>query len=1197
MRIESTFFPVYNRSHNNDLYSAHIKGLYQYEPNSESTLQVSVHGVSYLSALQTVPLGAAHSVRAVLRTPDAYVDRVRIRVAFQLRDAFGHVMVDASGASVLLNVTLGGSSVVSSCHTGNVAAHNVAFCSRDYLPPDWFVGGGVATTAVVLRVGDVDISESSAGTLTVHAQPAWYGSLGGVLTSAGVFAALPTSPVYAEANFEVALYAHTGGNSLEAYSVELYYENTRLEYMQHVGSDMFNTIVFQDMGTFLVLNPVGKPAHVSDATTTGTAVYLATVTMRFRNGVAAATYAGAFSVRVSTFVNPGGVTFLEQADGVVLDLRNTAQGSAQGSMVVKAVQDVGLFAYLQTTTLANLALLTNVTQAYEVSAVVVSDYDAADMATSVSAACSTSASALVLTLNGCMVELSSAQSEGAAAAVVTAAYASLSADVSFSVYVPAAVSVTAADAVLHQLEYASGGSGTCSDYTYQRTRLSAMADGLDVTPLVSFAVNDTWVAKISSDFLVGLSPGIVSVYLEGRDIGYASTSIEVSSARVTAVNLTSRVVTGARWDEVPPSSYFGLFRATAQLSTSMTAEGHYGRIFSRVEWSDGQLQDVGPDLTGSSELNVMSQTDNVNVSLGGDNFWQAMVPFGANSECSRGVAVQLLLCGQLVASGDVPLLIDLPDAVGLVLDIGESRLAPADDDATLVDVKDTATLMLTTTFDDGSSRDMTTDRRVAYSVDDTNCATVVGAELRAKAGAACTSTSVTVVASIDVYGLSAQATVPLVVLERLELDFVGYPNSGESITQLGQVQCTTTYHHATARARVFLSSTPTLPIDVSALTSFSSTSEAVVLPSGSRMQALAAGDVNISASFGSSMVDSAPLSVVDDVLTVVQSVEWSISLVDGDTLSKEVGVSQASTASLHFDNGVVFSDIGGATFSGWLEPMELVSYESSRPDVINVSSIGALTLQDNWYAPVQLQAQVACDAATNTTKDVYANLLPSEGDVDLGNEVQQQFLQQVGSTLPVAVRIRTPAGYFLKAFQLELRFPTAASGVPSFLSSGSGATYEDTNNFPGVAERLNAPPHIAELVWSDAASMLDGTLRIGMLRLKVVGSGVMLVTGTIVDMIFESGTITQQRVDQPIVAGTGFASLSIGLRRRGLGAVPLESPQLAAAARRGPSRRAQDACTDPCTVAGGGGIWGDFSGDCKFTVDDVLQLQLYRSYL
>ena len=42
----------------------------------------------------------------------------------------------------------------------------------------------------------------------------------------------------------------------------------------------------------------------------------------------------------------------------------------------------------------------------------------------------------------------------------------------------------------------------------------------------------------------------------------------------------------------------------------------------------------------------------------------------------------------------------------------------------------------------------------------------------------------------------------------------------------------------------------------------------------------------------------------------------------------------------------------------------------------------------------------------------------------------------------------------------------------------------------------------------------------------------------------------------------------------------------------GRGRRAQSAavCTDPCDAAGGGGVWGDVSGDCKFTSADVLQL-------
>ena len=123
----------------------------------------------------------------------------------------------------------------------------------------------MAATAVVLRSGGSDLATDSAGSLLVHAQPAWWGALGSVLSAVGVFGALPASPVYAGEEFDVALYAHTAGNSLEAYSVEVYYEPALLSYVRHSGSDKLNNLVFEDMGSFMVLNAVGKPASVDDS--------------------------------------------------------------------------------------------------------------------------------------------------------------------------------------------------------------------------------------------------------------------------------------------------------------------------------------------------------------------------------------------------------------------------------------------------------------------------------------------------------------------------------------------------------------------------------------------------------------------------------------------------------------------------------------------------------------------------------------------------------------------------------------------------------------------------------------------------------------------------------------------------------------------------------------------------------------------
>ena len=48
----------------------------------------------------------ATTIRAVLRTTHAFIDRRQVRVTFQLRDAYGNVRVSTSGLSVQLSLPL-----------------------------------------------------------------------------------------------------------------------------------------------------------------------------------------------------------------------------------------------------------------------------------------------------------------------------------------------------------------------------------------------------------------------------------------------------------------------------------------------------------------------------------------------------------------------------------------------------------------------------------------------------------------------------------------------------------------------------------------------------------------------------------------------------------------------------------------------------------------------------------------------------------------------------------------------------------------------------------------------------------------------------------------------------------------------------------------------------------------------------------
>ena len=65
-----------------------INGLYRHAPGASGKVGVFVQGVRYLEQSQIVPVENATRVQAVLRTPSAWVDRLRVRPSSQL--AAGH---------------------------------------------------------------------------------------------------------------------------------------------------------------------------------------------------------------------------------------------------------------------------------------------------------------------------------------------------------------------------------------------------------------------------------------------------------------------------------------------------------------------------------------------------------------------------------------------------------------------------------------------------------------------------------------------------------------------------------------------------------------------------------------------------------------------------------------------------------------------------------------------------------------------------------------------------------------------------------------------------------------------------------------------------------------------------------------------------------------------------------------------------
>ena len=526
-----------------------------------------------------------------------------------------------------------------------------------------------------------------------------------------------------------------------------------------------------------------------------------------------------------------------------------------------------------------------------------------------------------------------------------------------------------------------------------------------------------------------------------------------------------------------------------------------------------------------------------------------------------------------------------------------------DNDAALnpISVQSSTTLQLLVQYDDGTSRLMSTDPRVAYVVESAHaaCTTLSGNVLSMVASAACT--QVTVHASLQDSSLSSQVAIPVVSLIALEVSFTGYPsdNAGGGVTNRGLIECTAEYHQASVVATAWLSD-GSAAIVVTTSSTFSTPDSAVVLLTDSRIQPQQAGSALIYAEFGSRAAVS-PFQVVDSVLANVSAISWTIPLSESDTLALEPASTQTTVVSLSFTDGSVLNDIGNNNAVSSVLLVDVISFTSANANVINVSSTGTLTLLDNWYSAIRLAAALQCNGATKTSRDIAPNLMPAEGDVDLGSRYGLQFQQLVGGELPVTVWVRAPGGQQLTSFQLELELPTDAQGNPSVLSSGAGAYYRDAGTFSGVGDTLNDPPSKATLAASDASSTKTGTIEIGTITLAVLSSDVVLLTGSIIDMtaISPSSGQTTQFTDSAFIAGTGYADVYVsavdGRRRRlrGIGA-QLVAPRVVAARVSSIRRRRLTSCIDPCSSSAGGGIPGDFSGDCRFTVNDVLELQLFQ---
>ena len=966
-------------------YGRNLTALYPHAPLQSGAVRLAIQGKQYLSEPFSVPRSAPVSVVALLRTPSIWIDRTTVRFAYQVADSRGSVVANGRySVAISLLVTNRSAWSITCASTPSAAKLFVGYCSTQ-LPTSWF---GLAVQTAYISVNLIENNGQlrdrvTTKPLVLEARPSWWDatlrsatignglSAPGVTSIGGVFATLPVSPLRAGDAFDVFIYANTAGLSLNTWRVRLYFSSALLGYLYFSQNSDFNSATLSASPGEVSWLATGVKSTASNGDVTGSSIYLLRVSMVVLSSTTPGQYDGdrlGFYPRATELIS--GAPFVQDTNGEVFDARGSAQ--TLGQLTIKGSSVVGVLAYQTTGFLANLAPLTGVVSAYALSIVQVNDderdLDSRDLVSS--ATCSTEApSSVLLSVEACVVQAGPLQNGTQQHVSVQVSHAGHNATVSFGVYTPWATRITLEDTNLNRISGAP--STSCSDgqpsghaaYPYQRTKAYAFADELDATALVSFVVLDSSVADVSPvrlNIIRGRTRGNTSVHLSGRSATWPSVVLTVSDTEVTAITLVARVVTHASWSDGgrPPSqySYGDLLPARVTLSNSMTAEGDGGFMFTRVIWSDGAGEDVGHlqvDGIETVSLSVGSSGVSTIAPIGSENFWWVGVAVGAVKECVSTAFATWEICGVQVATGELPLFLNMPSPVSIQLVIDERRLTSSSDEARLhpMNVATSSTLTLTVAFDDGSERDLSTDSRVNYSTIDRLCAQASDAagqrEVVVQVGAACNQVVVIATVTLGDATFVTNTTRPVVYLASLVLGFSGYPdrpsNRNRKVTTVGLVPCfTSVYFHATSTVLAYLTDSVRTSYDVTSRSTFATSAPTVVFlssASSTRMQARSAGNATITATFASTSTN-ASLVVQDQVLDEPSTLSWNVPNLDNNNL--QYGEQVVTTVQVTYASGLQHTDLAGDDFDSWVDIRSLVSFSSDRVGALQLSDRGGV---------------------------------------------------------------------------------------------------------------------------------------------------------------------------------------------------------------------------------------------------------------
>ena len=340
----------------------------------------------------------------------------------------------------------------------------------------------------------------------------------------------------------------------------------------------------------IVLGPRCAPDCHSSVS--GMYIPIAKVTFTVKSG-SEGTHTSAVRLRVVSMSNFGNSIFVEGQDALVLDGRDG--GSANGQIVVEAVEMAGLFAYFAggSNWLQNTAPITGADVSKGLAVRSVSTRPTDPDSSNATASCTSDAGSSVLVLSGCTAVGTAAASQ-AGTATITALTNGLSVPITLRVWHPAPLSLHLDNATLNRLDGCpAGASGS-----YQGSRLRVLSGDVDVTPLLGAASGVHALLSVPTAVALEVTAapggGVARLTVRGVKEGAGeinlvnspatSTSVEVREAEVTVASLYVGALTAGDTElALSPSEMLtrdSKLTATYRLRQLLMAEGNTAHVFA-----------------------------------------------------------------------------------------------------------------------------------------------------------------------------------------------------------------------------------------------------------------------------------------------------------------------------------------------------------------------------------------------------------------------------------------------------------------------------------------------------------------------------------------------------------------------------------------------------------------------------------------